>query len=49
MSEGVWGDRKAPHSQPIIYESIKNNVVYYNKEKDRSYAETVIFCERRCV
>ena len=30
MSEGVWGRPESPHSQPIIYESIKNNVVYYN-------------------
>ena len=30
MSEGVWGRPESPHSQPMIYQSIKNNVVYYN-------------------
>ncbi len=29
MSEGVWGRPESPHSQPMIYQSIKNNVVYY--------------------
>ena len=30
MSEGVWGRPESPHSQPMIDQSIKNNVVYYN-------------------
>ena len=37
MSEGVWGRPESPHSQPIIYESIKNHVVYYNCNTGSSY------------
>ena len=33
MSEGVWGRPESPHSQPMIYQSIKNNVVYYKIEE----------------
>ena len=29
MSEGVWGRPESPHNQPMIHQSIKNNVVYY--------------------